>query len=237
MTESVLKAGARRLMFDNAPKLFFISLLYVFIVTVISGLVFRLPGTINLQHINERLLSGELPGLNIIYTNFRPFGVVLALLLSLLQPVIDAGFMSYCLKINRKKNGDYKDVFNGFLFFLKVLTIFLISTFFIFLWSLLFVFPGIAAHYRYRQAYYILLDDPEKSALQCLTESKRMMHGRKLDLFILDLTFIGWYVLDILSVLLIPVPFAIPVVSVWLSPYIGISRAAFYENQLTAVSV
>jgi uncharacterized membrane protein len=237
MPESLLKAGARKLIFENAPKLLFISLIYVFIISLISSFAFRLPGTVSIQEINSRLAAGELPGLDLIYTNFRPVGALLAILLNLLQPVVDAGFKSYCLKINRKQDTGYKDIFDGFMYFTKVLLIFIISSVLIFLWSLLFIFPGIVAHYKYRQAYYILLDEPGKSALQCITESKILMHGKKLDLFILDISFLGWIILDIVTVMLIPLPFVIPLVSIWLSPYIGLTRVAFYENRLTTVTV
>jgi len=237
MPGSALKAGARKLIFENSPRLLFISLLYVVLIAVVSWLSFRLPGNINTQDIYSRLASGEMPGLGIIYTNFRPTGVFLALLLLLLQPIIDVGFISYCMKINRSQKTELKDLFNGFLFFIKVLSVFIISAVFIFLWSLFFVIPGIVASYRYRQAYYILLDDPGKSALSCITESKLMMHGKKLDLFLLDLSFFGWYFLDFIIFMLIPFSFAFPIVSVWLSPYIGLTRAAFYENQITDIAV
>jgi uncharacterized membrane protein len=238
MPDSQLKAGARKLIFENAPKLFYISLIYVFIAATISSLSFRLPGTLADQsELGNRIMSGDISGFDMIYTTFRPIGAILAILLYLLQPVIDAGFMSYCMRINRKQDGEYKDVFNGFIYFTKVIAIFFISSVLIFLWSLLFIFPGIVAHYKYRQAYYILLDEPKKSALQCISESKLLMHGKKLDLFILDLSFLGWFLLDIIVVMLIPLPFTIPIVSIWLSPYIGLTRAAFYENQLTTVTV
>jgi hypothetical protein len=124
---------------------------------------------------------------------------------------------------------DYKDIFNGFPLIWKILLIHILTNVFIALWSLLFVFPGIIAYYRYRQAYYILLDDPEKGVLQCIRESKTLMAGCKVDLFMLDISFLGWYVLDIMLAVLLPLPFALPIVAVWLMPYEGISRASFYD--------
>jgi len=237
MPGSALKAGARMLIFENSPRLFFISILYVFILALISWLIFRLPGNIDLQDIYGRLASGELPGLGIIYTNFRPVGVFLSLLLYLLQPVLDVGFMSFCLKTNRNQNTEVKDIFNGFFFFLKIIAIFFITAFFIFLWSLLLIIPGIVASYRYRLAYYILLDDPGKTAIQCITESKLLMNGRKLDLLIIDLSFLGWYILDFIVIMVIPTSFAVPIVSIWLAPYVGLTRAGFYENQVANIAV
>jgi len=236
MPGSLLKASARKLIFENSPKLLFISLVYVVLITVVSWLAFRLPGSISMDDINSRLLSGEIPSIWMIYTNFRPIGVFLALILLLLQPVLDVGFISYCIKINRDQGTEIRDLFNGFLFFLKVLSIFFITSVFIFLWSLLFIIPGIVASYRYRQAYYILLDDPGKSALQCITESSLMMYGNKLDLLIIDISFIGWYLLDLAVFLLTPFPFTIPIVSLWLSPYLGLTRVAFYEDRLAKIA-
>jgi len=233
----LLKSNSRKLILENAPKIFFVSVLYIVISTVISTLAYRLPGTVSMEDINNRLLSGELPGFNMIYTDFRPAGALLALLLYLLQPIIDVGFIRYCVSIKRAQGGDYQYLFDGFQLFIKIVQIQIISAFFVLLWSMLFLFPGLAAIYRYRQAYYILLDDPQKGALQCITESKQMMYGRKLDLFILDFSFIGWYILDFIIVILIPVPFAVPVISVWLSPYVGLTRAAFYDELVAGVAV
>jgi len=237
MPGSALKAGARRLIFENSPRLLLISSVYVIFLAVVSWLSFRLPGSINLQDINSRLASGEIPSPRIIYTNFKPIGVFLAVLLSLLQPVLDVGFISYCVKINRSKDTEFRDLFNGFIFFAKSVSIFIITAVLIFMWSLLLIIPGIVASYRYRLAYYILLDDPSKSALQCISESKLLMHGKKVDLLIIDLSFLGWYVLDYAIVLLTPLPFVLPIVSIWLSPYVGLTRAAFYENQITTLAV
>jgi len=237
MSGSAIKFNARKLMFENAPKLFFISLLYVVLVTLVAWLSIRLPGNIRADDIISRLSSGEIPSLAIIYTDFRPIGVFLALILSLLQPVLDTGFMSYCLKINRRQDTEFRDIFNGFLFFIKIILIFIITSVLVILWSMLMVIPGIVAMYKYRLAYYILLDDPKKGALQCISESKQMMSGYKLDLFLIELSFFGWFVLDLAIVLLTPLPFPVPIVSLWLSPYMGLTRAAFYELRITGVAV
>jgi len=237
MPGSVLKAGARRLIFENSPRLLLISLVYVIFITVVSWLSLRLPGNINPQDIYSRLASGEIPSPRILYTDFKPIGLFLAVLLLLLQPVLDVGFISYCVKINRGKDTEFRDLFNGFIFFTRSVSIFIMTAVLIFMWSLLFIIPGIVASYRYRMAYYILLDDPGKSVLQCISESKLLMHGKKVDLLIIDLSFLGWYILDFAIALLMPLPFVIPIVSIWLSPYVGLTRAAFYENLITTLAV
>ena len=92
------------------------------------------------------------------------------------------------------------------------------------LWSLLLVVPGIVAAYRYRQALYLLLDHPEKSAWQCLRESSALMSGHKWELFVLDLSFLGW---ALLSAMFAPV-------SIWLDPYRAITNAGFYNRLIAA---
>ena len=70
----------------------------------------------------------------------------------------------------------------------------LLMTIFISLWSLLFVIPGIVMSYAYSFAFYIKADHPDYDWKMCLDESKRMTQGHKGELFMLDLSFIGWYI-------------------------------------------
>jgi len=60
------------------------------------------------------------------------------------------------------------------------------------LWSLLFMFPGIVAAYRYRQAWFVKSENPDWSASKCIAESGRMMRGFKWKAFVFDLSYIGW---------------------------------------------
>ena len=108
---------------------------------------------------------------------------------------------------------------DGFQHFLKIIGLNIVSGIFVFLWSLLFVIPGIVASYRYRQALYLLLDHPEMGIMECIRESKRLMRGHKAELFVLDLSFIGWALLAI-----------IPFVSVYTLPYAESAYALYYDH-------
>lgn len=70
---------------------------------------------------------------------------------------------------------------------------------FIALWSLLFVIPGIVKMYEYRMVPYIMADHPEMSWQEAFQRSKEMMYGSKWDTFVLDLSFIGWYLLSAIT--------------------------------------
>ena len=226
-----LKPGARALIRENMPKLIVVSTIFVAIITVADGLNFRLLelGRV-FDHVNERISDGEYISFGMFFSGFSPPAAAFAVVLWLLRQVVGVGFVNFCMRINRKQDGRCISILHGFLYFTKIIILYVITTALIILWSLLLIFPGIMAYYRYRQAFYILLDAPEKGIIQCISESKRLMAGNKLDLFLLDLSFIGWHILNLIVIISVPVPFALPIVSIWLTPYIGLSRTAYYDR-------
>lgn len=76
-----------------------------------------------------------------------------------------------------------------------VWTLFL-KNLYIFLWSLLLLIPGIVKAYEYHMVPYLLADYPELSTEEAFRISREMMSGEKMNTFILDLSFIGWYILS-----------------------------------------
>lgn len=93
---------------------------------------------------------------------------------------------------------------------------------FIALWSLLLVVPGIVKSYSYAMAFYIRQEKggAKTEAIDCITQSRKMMDGHKWQLFCLDLSFIGWYIVGALC-------FGFGVLFVM--PYHEVARANFYE--------
>ena len=122
------------------------------------------------------------------------------------------------LNVIRMRPAGIGNLFDGFTIFLRALVLRILMGIFIFLWSLLFIIPGIIAAYRYRMATYLLIDHPEMSPLDCIRASKEMMRGHKGELFVLDLSFIGWAILCI-----------IPFVAVWVSPYMEVTYCNYYQ--------
>jgi uncharacterized membrane protein len=131
------------------------------------------------------------------------------------------GFAGYFLKRIRGEEIALKNIFDGFKRFWPALSLNFLEFLFIMLWSFLFIIPGIIKTFSYSMAYYIMYDDPEISALDAITKSRIMMKGYKGKLFLLYLSFIGWSLLTI---------FTFGIGSFWLSPYVGLSVANFYEN-------
>ena len=75
----------------------------------------------------------------------------------------------------------------------------ILKTIFIFLWSILFIIPGIVKTYSYSLAEYISLQNKDLTWKECLDESRRLMDGHKMEMFVLDLSFIGWMILCVFT--------------------------------------
>lgn len=129
----------------------------------------------------------------------------------------------------RYKIRPLRDAFQVFSkkYFLGVFLIYIVSSLFIVLWTLLFFIPGFIKSYSYSQAYLIYKDhadypNTEKvSAVNCITESRELMDGHKGRLFALDVSFIGWYLIGFLT---------LGIGFLWITPYTTAARTAFYND-------
>ena len=97
----------------------------------------------------------------------------------------------------------------------------LLRALYVTLWTLVFVIPGIVAGYSYAMVNYVMAENPGLTAREALRESKRLMDGNRFRLFCLELSFIGWIVLGILT-------FGIALL--WIIPYMQTTLAAFYRD-------
>ena len=118
-----------------------------------------------------------------------------SILTNLMSAVLAAGFVMYCMAIRQGQRAEYLTLFDGFSFVGKVIGLNSLIAVFTFLWSLLFVIPGIIASYRYRFALYNLYENPDIGILEALNMSKRQTLGYKGQVFMLDLSYIGWNLL------------------------------------------
>lgn len=123
-------------------------------------------------------------------------GLLVAVLLSLYSLVVNLGYYSHTLQKVRGEETSVGELFSWFGMAGKIILLQILKMLFIYLWSMLFVVPGVIAVYRYRMADYCLLDDPDISALEAIRRSKKLMKGRKMDLFSVDLSFFGWLFLE-----------------------------------------
>ena len=139
-----------------------------------------------------------------IFTN----PAVIAGLVSIILFAIIAGVIINALLFNNLKVGATKyflniqnddSKINALIFsfkegrYVNIAIIMFLKGLYVFLWSLLFVIPGIIKAYEYRMIPYILADDPTISREEAFRKSKEMMMGNKMAVFMYDLSFFGWY--------------------------------------------
>ena len=119
------------------------------------------------------------------------------------------------------KDVDFGVLFEGFQDYSRIFVTKLLQGIYTALWSLLLVVPGVIKYYSYAMTDYILKEEPEMKNNAAIEKSMAMMENNKMKLFLLDLSFIGWALLAIVT-------FGIGFL--FLQPYMQVSRAAFYED-------
>ena len=112
--------------------------------------------------------------------------------------VIVVGKNGYFIK-NNNENPELSEIFKGFKGnYLNVVKIMFLMDLKTLLWLLLFIIPGFVKAYEYSMIPYLLAENPNLSADEAFSLSKQMTTGQKMDLFVLDLSFLGWYFLGFL---------------------------------------
>ncbi len=148
--------------------------------------------------------------------------LILVFLRILLGYALEVGGRKYFIRLSQ---GD-SDLSNlGFAFrekryFNIFITMFLRSIY-IFLWTLLLIIPGIIKFYAYRMVPYILADNPEIKPGKAIKLSQEMTQGEKWNIFVLDLSFLGWFILGAL---------ALGIGIFFVQPYYDATNAGLYLN-------
>lgn len=134
--------------------------------------------------------------------------------------VVSTGLSKFLLNFTtNREEPKFADLFSQFKIFFKALGLFILMGIAIILGTLFFIIPGIIVALMFSQAFYILAEDPNKGIFECLEESSNLMHGYKWELFVLQLSFIGWELLAVLT---------FGIASLWINPYQKVTEANFY---------
>lgn len=165
---------------------------------------------------------GVLPEPIIAYLRIAaPIALIIAVVQLFTGGMIRMGLCRFLLNLYDGEYASLDDLFSQKHRFTDGFCLELLKALYIFLWSLLFIIPGIIASLRYSMASFILYENPGMTPNEAITASKEMTYGHKLDLFVLDLSFIGW---DFLAILTLGVGF------LWLNPYRSMTYACFYRT-------
>lgn len=170
-----------------------------------------------LQEWEDPLRQGIHTGNVKISFQYGAFGLAAFLLGGTLQ----LGYSTFLLKQHDRKEAAFQDLFSQFHRFGTGFAQYFLRNLYVALWSLLLIIPGIVKSYSYAMTPFLLAEHPELTASQAIDLSQQLMDGHKMDLFLLDLTFLGW---DLLASL--PANLG----HLALNPYKNAARAAFYRQ-------
>lgn len=226
MCSSDYRAQARRALTGNWPTAVLVSLVAALLGASSDWSGLDLDFKLDADGLSFELSSELMVILSGVIT---AAAVVAAILIGLCRFIVGGaatlGQARYHLNLADGRDAKFEDLFSQFSRFGTALALNLLIALFVTLWSLLLVVPGIIAAYRYSMAFYIMLEDPNCSAMEAIDRSKRMMDGHKWDLFCLQLSFIGWRILA---------GFTFGIGNLFLTPYVNTSVAIFYRQLTTA---
>ena len=216
-----LKKSARATTRSARVSAYVFTLIYLVLTAVLNGVnSYMLPSDQLVIFTGDRFIrvSEYLP---FSHPPFPAFAVLfVSVLVWLLSSVLAAGWVLYHQGVRRGQTMPYSSLFDGFGFTGKIILLHLVMGLFVFLWTLLLVIPGIIAIYRYRFALYNLCENPGIGVMEALNMSKAQTRGHKWELFVLDLSFIGWSILCSLT---------LGILSIWIMPYMQQTDIGYFE--------
>lgn len=146
--------------------------------------------------------------------------IALALSIFIFNPLIVGGYR-YFLLCGRRPAKIEEMVFAFSHSYINIVKIMFFKGLYTFLWSLLFIIPGIVKSYEYRMIPYLLAENPELDMKDAFSLTKQMMTGDKANTWVLDLSFIGWELLG---------AFTCGILNIfYINPYRHLTNAQLYE--------
>lgn len=143
------------------------------------------------------------------------------------MPLMSLCIIYVYLKLANGVKPDISELFNHFDAIWPVFKVYVLTMVFTVLWTMLLVIPGIIKAYAYSQAFYVLAENPGIGAREALRRSEAMMKGHKMEMFMLNISFMGWAILG---------TFTFGLLYIWLIPYMQATMTNFYNSIKPQVS-
>lgn len=165
------------------------------------------------------LIIAAISGIASLILSLIPFGGLVSTII--ITPAFALSITRVYLNLTAGVKPNAANAFCGFDDFWSAFKVNFLVGLFTFLWSLLFVIPGIVKSFAYSMSMYILAENKGKPALECINESKAMTNGHKMDLFVLGLSFIGWILLGYIT---------LGIAYIWIIPYMQATYVNAYHS-------
>jgi uncharacterized membrane protein len=182
------RSDAKSFMKGNYTNLWLLLIIFSIILSVFTGLSASFSPT---RGMNFEIINPGNPGLASLF-NFLAFIATAYISFSTLKAFI---------RITQSTKLDYQELLlTGFKEQpIKIPLVSFLGNIFIFLWSLLFVIPGVIKYYAYSLSMYLLIQEPSIEVTEVLKKSEVIMNGKKMQLFMIDLSYFGEYILGLLT--------------------------------------
>jgi uncharacterized membrane protein len=208
----------RRVARENLAGNWKVSVATAFVASLFGALM---AGTQSRLDIDAEIMA-RLPAVLVTYFKvLTTIGLILAIPSIIIGGAVQIGYAQYLLKQYNKANFEFRDLFSQFDRIWQGFLQSFLRSLYVILWSLLFLIPGIIKSYAYAMTPFIMAENPDMAASEAIAASAELMKGHKLDLFFLSLTFLGWTLLNLLT---------LGIGSLFLNPYINAAHAAFYKD-------
>lgn len=194
-----VKEQAKQIMKRNYWKMFVVTLIASILTGEKTTIIERVQDFTSNNHSYDAQPIFYSSNFELIFYSFISVASILGILYTIfIGNVIVVGKNGYFIK-NHDENPELGEIFKGFKGnYLNVVKIMFLMDLKTLLWLLLFIIPGFVKAYEYSMIPYLLAENPNLSAPQAFSLSKQMTTGQKMDLFVLDLSFLGWIILGLI---------------------------------------
>ena len=224
-----VKEQAKQIMKRNYWKMFVVTLLTGILTGGKTTIIERVQdfASNNLSYDSQPIFYSS--NFELIFYSFISVASILGILYAIfIGNVIVVGKNGYFIK-NHDENPELGEIFKGFKGnYLNVVKIMFLMDLKTLLWLFLFIIPGFVKAYEYSMIPYLLAENPDLSASEAFSLSKQMTTGQKMDLFVLDLSFIGWIILGLICC---------GIGILFVLPYPEATRAEVYLNLKESVEI
>ena len=185
-----------------------------------GGTIFSTSAQGDSTELQNALESGQTEVIAGIIIGFAVVSLISILVKIFIANPVEVGGYHFFKENTKEPGAPFGLIKTGFHNFGHTFATLLLRDVFLVLWGLLFIIPALIKGYSYCMVPFILTEHPELSATEVITRSREMMNGHKWRAFLLDLSFIGWILLGVLTLGLGLI--------FWTEPYMYSTRAALY---------
>ena len=166
-------------------------------------------------------LIGLIPSIIGLFIESDSIYIALDIVFQIYISLLGIGCFLFYLSVRRNKEVSVNMLFSGYEYYLKGFLVILLVKIINIIGCILLIIPSIIFSFMYSQALYIYIENPEMGVVECLRTSRLAMKGHKFELFVLNLSFIGWILLSVLT---------LGILSLYVTPYIKTTLVNYYTD-------